>query len=295
MHSTCPDGSEPRSGYLLTVNGSIGIVGVILQCISFTVTVPLYLFVHLLTSPVAKAFTGAHANSVIPVSSLDLKILPLSTIVGYIIPSILMALPSPSVVSPDAHQLYIAIWQAFPLWAVLTQWSIRFLCRIFTDQTSKSDSRQSISSGISYLNDVKHVYRFVIAFGIITHIPVIAITLLPPEIFPDWASVLIQLSHSSFYEVYVPYFPVFSHQVSSLAEGVHNFLLWDLYVGSASVLVWAILLYRNAASEKPQDGTFWKIAWKVTTWTLVSGPMGASAILLWERDAILGQKVKRGV
>jgi hypothetical protein len=206
-----------------------------------------------------------------------------------------MALQSPSVVSPDAHQLYIAIWQAFPLWAVLIQSSITFLCRIFTDQASKSDSRQSVSSGIPYLNNVKHVYRFVIAFSIITHIPVIAITLLPPEIFPDWASDLIQLSHSSFYEVYVPYFPVLSHQVSSLAEGVHNFLLWDLYVGSASVLVWAILLYRNAASEKPQDGAFWKIAWKVSTWTLVSGPMGASAILLWERDAILGQKVKRGV
>jgi hypothetical protein len=58
---------------------SIGAAGFWVQNISFTVTVPLYLLLHILTSPVAKS--SPKINSV-AVSSLDLRLLPISVTLG---------------------------------------------------------------------------------------------------------------------------------------------------------------------------------------------------------------------
>jgi len=293
---------------------SIGLVGVLIQNISFTITVPVYLATHLLTSPIAKPFPGNYANSVLLVSSLDLRILPLSVILGYIIPSILMALPSPSIVSPAAHQWYIASWQVFPLWAIGAHWSVKFvLGRILKDDINK---RPPTSLGATYLSTAKHVYRFALALCMLTYIPVIAIILIPSWVFPDISPTFTLISHCGFLEVFVPYFPLLSHQVPTLAAGALNFLQWDLYVGSMSFLLWVILLYRNATTgkavvdpntslpiyrelllrEKSQDGMLRrKLIWKISLWTLLSGPMGALSILLWERDMIVRHKLKQGV
>ena len=278
----------------------------------------MYLLLHLLTSPVAKSFPGTHANSVLLVDLIDLRILPLSVTLSYIVPSLLMALPPPSFVSFDLHQKYIAFWQLFPIWTVAIHWSIRFLCQTVANRTSKNsvENRAATPLGTSYLSTAKYVYRFVMALCIMSHLPVLLITLLPYWIVPDSAPTLAALSQSNFFEVYVPYFPLLSYQVPNLAVGVHTFLQWDLYVGSTAFLLWAILLYRNATTEKAivdpntslpiyrelllgeglEDRMLWrKLLLKIVVWSLVSGPVGALSILLWERDAIVRQKIKQGI
>jgi hypothetical protein len=134
--------------------------------------------------------------------------------------------------------------------------------------------------------------------------------------FLSWAPTLAFLGSNSIIDVFVPYFPLRSYQVSTLAEGVHTFLLWDLYIGEAAFLLWALFLYRNATTErsivdtkgslpvykeilvgsKSEDMTLWKkVLGTMTMWTLISGPMGALTILLWERDTIVRQKIKQGL
>lgn len=87
-------------------------------------------------------------------------------------------------------------------------------------------------------------------------------------------------------------------------------------MGSAALLLWAMLLYRNATSEKAivesntslpiyrqlflgkraQDGIMRrKLVWKIGIWNLVGGPVAALAVLLWERDEIVRQKIKQGI
>jgi hypothetical protein len=134
--------------------------------------------------------------------------------------------------------------------------------------------------------------------------------------FLSWAPTLAFLGSNSLIDVFVPYFPLRRYQVSTLAEGVHTFLIWDLYMGEAAFLLWALFLYRNATTEKSivdtkgslpvykeilvgsksEDMTLWKkVLGKLTIWTLISGPMGALTILLWERDTIVRQKIKQGL
>lgn len=303
--------------YLLTAS-SIGIVGLIFQNISYTVTMPLWLFIHVLTSPVAKPFPGAHANSVLLIPAWDLRILPVSVTLGYLIPTVMMGLES-DVIEPETHQYLIAFWQAFPVWTVITHYVLRSVCqfaakKLFSDD---SGSRSPVHLGSSYLNNVKHVYRFILGLCIITHVPVLLITLLPPSIFPSSMPSLALQAQNTFVDVYVPYVPVpVDRQVASLTEGVHTFLIWDVHVGSIAFLLWAVLLYRNATDEKAivdlgaslpvyrelllgergeGSGGWRSISTKIAMWTIISGPIGALAVLLWERDTIVRQKVKQGI
>lgn len=278
-----------------TYLGSLVIFGLILQNITFAVTVPIYLFIHLLTSPAASSFPGKYASSVFRVSPVDLAILPFSIILGYIVPSILMALPAPLVVSPNLHQQFIALWQPFPLWTALIQWLAKFVYTLFSSENSKPRSSKTESLGASYLKAAKFPYVFVVAFCAITHLPVLALSALSPSFFENAPAEIVRLSQSDLYGVYVPHAPIYGLKLGSLAEGVQNFLVWDLYIGLTSVLLWTVLLYRNATSTTTSWLSLPTLIIKTLIWTLVSGPMGAAAILLWERDAIVGEKTKRGV
>ena len=272
---------------------------------------------HILTSPVAKPFPGTHANSVLLVSTLDLRILPLSVGLGYIIPSYLMALPVTETVSPVLHQYLIAIWQAFPNWTVIIHWSIRKISSSIAAQFASKDLKAtSPPLGAVYLSNVKIVYRFILGLCILTHVPVLLITLLPSSLFKEVSPRLAHFSEHNFAETYVPYFPSIAHKVSTLVEGVLTFLEWDIYIGSAACLFWAILLHRNATTEKTivdpnsglpkyrelllgakaEDRLLWrKLILRIGIWGILAGPVGAVTALLWERDTIVRQKIKQGV
>jgi hypothetical protein len=182
------------------------------------------------------------------------------------------------------------------MWAGLVQWSVRGLYNLAGSKTSEGGVRRPAPRGVSYLSNAKYVYIFALALSIATHIPVIALTLLPPGTIQYSFEILSQLSQSNFYGVFVPHTPVFGHEFLSLSQGVHNFLVWDLYIGCTSFMLWAVLLHRNATGGAVGGGMSWaKRFWKVLTWSLISGPMGAVTVLLWERDAVVGLKVKQGI
>jgi len=268
---------------------SIGTVGFFIQNISYTVTVPLYLFLHLLTSPTAKL--SKNNSNVLLIPGLDLAIVPISLFLGYIIPSILMCLP----VSMAAHQQFIAFWQLFPIWTVIIHSGLRFFAsRLFKRETSAPTK----SLEESYLDSAAPIYRFVFALCMITHIPVIAIIFLSPTTLRGFSPTLTRLLQSSFSDVFIPYGLDGNHKVSGLAAGALTFLQWDIYVGSIAFLIWMSALYREAAKQSTIGGScnriiWWKLAWKIPAYMLISGPVGANAVLLWERDAILRQKVKK--
>ena len=283
---------------------SVGIVGFILQNITFTVTVPLWLFLHVLTSPVARTFPGSHASNALLISPLDLDTLPLTLILGYMVPSVLMALPTPSILSPVEHQNYIALWQPFPVWCVIIQTCIRYVVTTVTGDSKEDGPQKALET--SYLNSAKRVYAFIICLCVITHLPVLLLAILPWFVFPDSAPHLQNLAENSFSSIYVPYFPTLAYQIPSFAAGVHTFLQWDLYIGGMAMLVWGIFLHRIAAAdtslpshketEVVQKETTWgHLAKKLGFWILLAGPSGALAVLLWERDTIVRQKKKQGI
>lgn len=291
-------------------------MGFVLQNISYAVTVPLWLTLHIITSPVSKRFSESEANSVLLVLTLDLRILPISVILGFILPSVLMILPSPEVVSSPTHQIYIAIWQLFPLWTVAIHISLRIICQtVSATKIIKDSNKGPAILTASYLNNVKYIYGFALGMCALTQAPVLLLTLLPQTIFTHLSPILSRFGKHSFRETFLPYIPSQSKQVSSLAEGVITFLQWDIYIGSTALLLWSVLLSRNAVTKRnvgtntslskypelhlreEDDKRELRGRWlaKVAIWFLISGPIGVVALLLWERDEIMRQKSKEGI
>lgn len=298
---------------------SVATMGLIFQNISYTVTVPIWLFLHLLTSPVARPIPGVRANQALLIDRWDLLVLPYSIALGFLLPTMLMGVDHPRVVSPRAHQQWIAFWQPFPLWTVMAHSLLRPPARWLSSLlhgAAPHPRRAPAAPGESYLSRAKHVYRCVLILCIITHVPTLLLALLPPRAVPASMPQLAALASHSLSSVYAPGFPPTSSRVSSLAEGVHTFLAWDAHVGSLALLCWAILLHRNATTEKSvvdPDGSLptheglllaestgdgmagRRLLGRLAMWTVAGGPIAAVAVLLWERDAIVRQKIKQGM
>lgn len=148
------------------------------------------------------------------------------------------------------------------------------------------------SPGAAYISSVHVVYGFVIFLSALTHISTALIILIPASILPaSTPDYIIRLFSCSFSDVFVPQYLYPSQQVPSLAAGVLSFLQWDVYIGSFAFILWGMLLCRNAV-----EGTVkWASALgTIGLWLLLSGPMGALGMLLWERDSVVKHKIKDG-
>lgn len=110
----------------LTVT-SLAIWGILIQNVAFDVIIPIYLLIHLSTSPTVSSNDPNDFHIDLP----NLSTIPFSMAIGYILPTILAALPSPSVISFDHTQTFLAIWQFFPLWVQLLQYTLPYLTAVF--------------------------------------------------------------------------------------------------------------------------------------------------------------------
>lgn len=81
------------------------------QLASYGVTIPLYLTLQLWTSPTV---SGVQRDT-IRVHPLQAKLVPYSIILGYIMPVIILLPPSPSVLSLERKQIWLAVWNVFPV------------------------------------------------------------------------------------------------------------------------------------------------------------------------------------
>ncbi len=86
-----------------------------------------------------------------------------------------------------------------------------------------------------------------------------------------------------------PAFPDLGYSITSLAEGVHIFLKWDIAMGGIAFLIWSIVGWWNAKGQKGEGR--WMLLPKMSAVGMSSGVVGVCALLLRERDAALEGKV----
>ncbi|KAH8898160.1 hypothetical protein GQ53DRAFT_636497 [Thozetella sp. PMI_491] len=79
--------------------------------------------------------------------------------------------------------------------------------------------------------------------------------------------------------------PFFSFKpLSSIATGMHTWLLYDQYVGSTAGIIWAMILY-NMSRSSPLGWRGSLSLWlEVFGWFIIGGPAGAIDRLLQKRD-----------
>lgn len=246
------------------------VLGLVAQVLTFAFGIPLTCALQLGSSITARR---PHADN-IRVPRAVLAILPFVFIVGFTVPTVMMSLPAPSVISLDMRQIAIAIWQPWPAYvSILTTTGYFILSPFFS-----KNNRSSMSS-------LRWVYAFAFVNASLSHLVswiVSLATVIVPGMFQDH---IVEALHPA--KVFALQLPWSGLTVSDVGEGLLVFLRWDYTIGTAGVLVWAISLYTVAHRQILSTVSWPSLLLKVVLLTALAGPAGAAVELIWERDELV--------
>ncbi|KAL8793885.1 MAG: hypothetical protein Q9195_003504 [Heterodermia aff. obscurata] len=239
------------------------IFGLIAQALTFGVTVPIYLSLHLLTSPT----TLSSDPSAFLIDPAPLLAWPLAFTLSYLLPTLLVTLPS---LSYSIRQTFMAFWDLYPLGFKLLQ-----LLLIPLLPSSNPKSKATTLRLTSYL------YAYAALLSAIPHLITLTLSITPvvfPELFTPAAR-----SSLSFANIFVPVKPWHSNPVEHLGGGLWRFLVWNLLISGGAPMVWAgwRLVGEGGGTGKGE------VVGKMAALAIVGGPGAATAWAAWEREKIV--------
>ncbi|KAJ5307078.1 hypothetical protein N7508_006093 [Penicillium antarcticum] len=205
----------------------------------------------------------------------QLRYLPWSMVLGYVVPSIMLGLPSPNVVSYPAQQAAIALWTPFPVWVglihSLLSWCGGHIYNISPEPAAERSSK-------IYLHAARPVYLFAVIGSAIVHIGTV-VTSLSTVVFPS-------LFVASAREALAPQTLLFPRNLllDSIGAGVLNFMQWDQWVGYAALWMWVLKITQEGGMRvQTKAGLLWR-ALEVVVCVALLGPGGAAVLFVWRRD-----------
>ena len=260
-------------------DGSLAIWGLLMQNFTFAVFIPMMLTIHLFTSPTV---TSTHvADYLVDIPDI-LSVLP-AMVIGFDVPSVLMSLPAPSVLSFHRKQVFMAIWQFFPLWVSIVQQLVSFLAKSLPREKSKRDEQQRKS--IRAMRITYATLLFSAAFNQLSTFVLVAVShLFPGMLAPEFKTAW------NFSNVFVPKAVTAATKMDSIASGTNVLLQYDELIGSVAMQLWALVLFFQTRDIVPRP--MHKIRFFVlSVMTLaLTGPLGFVVALVWARDEMIFAK-----
>ena len=256
---------------MLTYLLSTGTFGMLCQFVTFTIAAPIYFILQLLLSP------QPADQAVVAVDELDLTLLPVTTIISYVLPTIGLAMPMMDVLSPSAKYLAIALWQPFPIYQTV----VHTVLRAVSGDGKGGASAAGGGNFRQYKQKLANVYTFVIILGMGPHLLALGTLLLSymTDALPMVSLQAAFVPHSLF----DPPTSALSHPpvpAGASRDIVASFLRWDLYSGCAALVIWAAYLSQRGSKGSSVVVT----TGKAVLWTVLGGPVASAALLLWQRD-----------
>ncbi|KAF5003171.1 hypothetical protein FDECE_10239 [Fusarium decemcellulare] len=263
-----------RLGSRGTILSWTGTFGIIFQGVTITIIAPIYLTLQLLLSPPTMQPSSILADP------CDLALLPVSTVISYVLPTIGLCLPLLNILSREAKYIAVALWQPFPLYQTAIQTVSRLFCR----------SRRGKANNTAHINPkecrraLDRAYTFIASLTMGVHLIVLGIILASPtgNLIPQVSGYhILGLTSLTDPPTLALLDPPLS--VTSSREIVVSFLRWDVYCTCASMVIWAS--YQLSMARGSSSATARGL--KVLLWTLVGGPIFPALMILWERDDII--------
>ena len=213
-------------------------------------------------------------------SPTSILLLPISATISYIIPVILMALRSPSIVSHNSKQLTIALWNVFPLVMTATQWLLgQMLSFLGLSRTLQLTDRPTKAQ---HLQALRITYAFSLTISCTCHIGITAISA---------ASVFFPMMFAPAYrstfrpgKLLLP--PTSWTPVSTFGEGDLGFMKWDETIGYACMLLVAGVTFRQAQDRIGQQQG-WGLYCAMFTGCIIGGPGSTALAISWAKDEML--------
>ncbi|KAJ5533128.1 hypothetical protein N7494_009680 [Penicillium frequentans] len=245
------------------------VFGVMAQLKTFALWGPLYCGLHLATSITATKPTVQN----IRIPRIIRFAIPIAYAIGYVIPSILMVLPAPNVISTDQKQIFIAVWQAWAISVgIMTTMAFYLLGPWIRDDTS---------------TDHRGVYAFAFVYAAVAHLiswTISLATVVAPALFHDR---YVQALHPSNVFLLPSPWNTAAFPVEDVSVAAHHFLRWDCLIGSACMQIWAVTLYVRACRIGGEPINWSVLGAKIVLLTILGGPIGSAVALMWERDNLI--------
>ena len=199
----------------------------------------------------------------------------ISMILGFVLPTILMSLPAPSIIDYDLKQWLMTFWQFFPVWVSAVQGVVPYLLPKFGEGNVESNA----------LRSMRGLYAGLLTMAGIGQASTITLmltsTLFPGLFAPKFVGVF-NLS-----KVFLPAAVSPSTKMPSIGAGALLLLQYDHLIGSTSVALWSTVLfantYRNGATKQ-------SVALMIIGGVIMmalTGPLGYATACVWARDELI--------
>ncbi|KZL87404.1 hypothetical protein CI238_03970 [Colletotrichum incanum] len=231
-------------------------------------TLPIYFLLYIHTSPIPATFGADAFVSAISIDPAQARAVLGSLSLGAVLPTLLAALPSPNVITPHTQEIFLAIWQAFPLWSGVTQF---ILSRVIDILGIEPKTRNPTAQ--SKIKDLRRIYTFTLAIVVLTSYSVVGYVFWASK----WTS---QPAIETFKEMFIPPSPFSKARMASVEKGTLALLQWDMCC--ASLATWTWIMYM-AYQRKGVRGVVLGFG-KLVTWSAIVGPGGATLAVVWGRD-----------
>lgn len=234
---------------------------------------PIYFALYLGTSPIAQTASPSRATKLLSIDPVHLAVLPVSLSLGFVIPTVLVAIPSPILASNSQKQMLLIFWQGFPIWIAL--------CQCFLTNTlwiSRPSSKKPESPSPATIKLLRRVYAFSLSFAALAHITTVALASFPifqPDYFFPASAPPIDLK-----TVFLPMSPLSTDKLELLTQGCLYLLQYDMYFACGTAIIWAVTLFNRVYSKPAIRDTLIK----AFILSLLLGPGGAALALIWQRD-----------
>lgn len=262
----------------LTDDNSIGIWGILVQNAAYAVVLPMYLILYLSTSPMVSPKDLGFL-----VSPSALRAIPVSMAVGYVLPTVLMSLPAPSLIDYQEKQMYMAIWQMFPLWVSLIQEGFAYAIKTFTPKPISGHHSESMRpDSMAPLRNLYMGLLMIAGIGQVATCTLIAASALFPVLLSVEFRDIFNASN-----VFRPAAISSSMKMPSIGSGAHMLLQYDEAIGSSAMMIWSTVLFVNVFKMGKSTQTLSDLIIKGTIVFVVTGPLGYATACVWARDEMV--------
>jgi hypothetical protein len=198
-------------------------------------------------------------------------VVPFALLIGYVASAVLMALPSPDVVSNSFQQYAIAAWNMFPLLVLAAQSLLTPVARCLPRSTSSHLAAIRIVNSLTLVMTCASHWVF---FGL-----AITSKLFPHVFAPRYVDVFSPKS------LFAP--PLEIVQSKTFGDGVRSFMLWDQVFGYALVGLVMLLQLQKADVAVGREYKWTRALTATLTLAVVLGPGSAILVVSWIRDELL--------
>lgn len=207
----------------------------------------------------------------------NLAAIPISLILGYVLPTILMSLPAPSIIDYDLKQCLMTFWQFFPIWVSVLQGVVPYLLPISEEASEAPNTRM--------LRWMRVLYAGLLAtagIGQASTMTLMATSKFLPGLFaPEFVGVFNPSN------VFLPAAVIPSIKMPSIGAGTLLLLQYDQLIGSTSMALWSTVLFVNTYRKGASNRSMALIVSEGVMMMALTGPLGYTTACIWARDELI--------